>query len=99
MVYSSRTRSASVSTEPFTRATGLPTTVSGDIDGPGAGVCVWVGAWVKSVGAWEATWAVAAEMASKKNPQIEILHFMINILDSKKKGGRLSSPSPVMHLV
>src|ERR1035437_6601113 len=86
MAYISRSRSRSVSTAPFTRATGLSLTCSGDV-------------WAESmfaiaVGACEATWADAAESATARNPQIGSRYFIFPRLPSSQKKGRVSlSPS------
>jgi len=45
------------------------------------------GAWVKTVGAWDATWAPAAAKTNKKKPQMGKLYFMSNILIPKKREG------------
>jgi hypothetical protein len=51
---------------------------------------------VKTVGAWEATWALAAAMAIRRNPQIESLLVIVVILVLKKKG-REVFVSPLLH--
>src|ERR1019366_3173976 len=96
MAYISRSRSRSVSTAPFTRATGLSLTWR-------AGACEAV-VFATPVGAWEATWAEATEneSATRSNAQIGSWYLMVpRLLNSfadcirKKKGREILSPSLV----
>ena len=48
---------------------------------------------MKTVGAWEATWAPAAAKTSRRNPEIGNLYFIVVIL-SGKKGREIVAPSP-----
>src|ERR1035441_4062702 len=95
MEYISRSRSRSVSTAPFTRATGLSLTRTAD----GGTAEVWgVFAFATAVGAWEATWADAAVSATRSTAQIESWYFIIPRLpilsktESEKKRERNSLP-------
>ena len=82
-----RTRSVSVSTEPFTHATGLPSAICDSVVGA-------VGT-VKTVGVWEATCAPAHDTASRKFMQMGNVCF-INVTRVGKKGREIIFPSPLM---
>src|SRR5271165_539853 len=88
MAYISRSRSRSVSTTPFTRATGLSVTWRG----APCGAVVFATA----VGACEATWAEAADSATRSRAPMGSWRFMIprSILARRfrKKRGEYSSP-------
>src|ERR1035441_6916838 len=95
MEYISRSRSRSVSTAPFTRATGLSLTRTAD----GGTAEVWgVFAFATAVGAWEATWADAAVSATRSTAQIESWYFIrprlpiLSKTESEKKKGEKFSP-------
>src|SRR5208337_891665 len=104
MAYISRSRSRSVSTAPFTRATALSLTWRGDAIGA---VVLDADALAKAVGAWEATWAEAAENATKSTVQTGSWYFIFPRLVPlrtenrelrtefrirKKRGERISPP-------
>src|SRR5208282_1794989 len=97
MVYISRSRSRSVSTAPFTRATGLSLTCKGE---------VWAEAVpVRSVGVCEASCADAAESASARNPLMGSWYFIksslsccsLTLYPARIKKGRVD-PLPFLHI-
>src|SRR5579859_6389396 len=84
MAYSSRNKSASVSAEPFTRATTFAEGFAG----------AWAGAGLNTVGAWDATWACDEAMARKRNPHVVYLRCTVDLLVREKKGRVNVPPSP-----
>src|SRR5947199_7104642 len=90
MAYSSRSRSASVRMEPFTRATGFADPVWG---ASAAGVCE-AGACVNTVGGWDATWECDKAGMRTSSAQLENLNFMVDLRTIREKGGEGKLPLP-----
>src|SRR5450631_3062313 len=88
IAYSSRTRSVSVRTEPFTMATGLPAAFGT------SGADTGCDGWLRIVGACDATWALAAATASRRNAQLWSWILMIDLLIAGKKGEGGCRPLP-----
>src|SRR5215469_8598881 len=88
----SRSRSRSVNTAPFTRATGLSLTcIDDDVVADADPV------FVITLGACDATWAVAAVSVDASIPQIRSWYFINPRFKSRKTGGEKLSPPDSDH--
>jgi hypothetical protein len=76
----SRSRSRSVSTAPFTRATGLSVTTSGELCAEGVGADA---ADATAVGAWDETWAETVITAPSKIAEIKTFRFIAILVSSE----------------